>query len=149
MILNGEEWMAEGICTTVDPDMWFPASKQDPNLKAAIKICKTCPVIKNCAAYAERTQQSCGVWGGKLIGIRPKVQFCWHVPRGEACPICLIVSRRERAERKAAVNGPFRCGDCNKTRNHKAKGLCGYCYKKRQKEKEKEKKRQAAEGGTL
>lgn len=99
---QSEEWMADSVCSTVDPEIWFPDRKRDPRLKLAIRLCNECPVILQCADYAKRTGQSCGVWGGKLIGINPKLENCFHVAKGEVCRVCQEINKREREARKEA-----------------------------------------------
>lgn len=59
-----EPWMADGACTTVDPDLFFPAHGDKPAALRAVAICEGCDVRAQCLAYAIRTKQRFGVWGG-------------------------------------------------------------------------------------
>jgi hypothetical protein len=53
------------LCAQTDPEMFFPVSKNDPNTRIAIKLCKACPLLSACKAYAETTPGLYGIWGGK------------------------------------------------------------------------------------
>jgi hypothetical protein len=43
-----------------DPDLWFEPTTET----SAIAACRPCPVREQCAAWATRTRQPYGVWGG-------------------------------------------------------------------------------------
>jgi WhiB family transcriptional regulator, redox-sensing transcriptional regulator len=65
--MNWRDW-AE--CRKFDPEMWFPVSDEDtPKGRAdravAKTICASCPVRRECLAFALDTAQVDGVWGGK------------------------------------------------------------------------------------
>lgn len=65
MLLNTEPWVAEGVCRTIDPDIWFPEKGRSSAL--AKRLCRQCPVVKECLEYALRTERKhgrmYGVWG--------------------------------------------------------------------------------------
>lgn len=70
--VNDEAWRADALCrsdvTVVSPEDWFL-----PNEASALRakaICGRCPVQQACLAYALRTQQSWGVWGGQTSAER-------------------------------------------------------------------------------
>jgi WhiB family redox-sensing transcriptional regulator len=46
-----------------------PAGERGPARRErearAIQVCRDCPVLDLCAAFADRTGQSFGVWGGR------------------------------------------------------------------------------------
>lgn len=46
-----------------DPEAWFPFPGED--YTPAAQLCDTCPLKARCLAWAERTGQTVGVWGGK------------------------------------------------------------------------------------
>ncbi len=48
---------------TADDDPFFGEGEDDE--RAAIAICRLCPVQSECLSYAIRTGQEYGVWGGK------------------------------------------------------------------------------------
>ena len=61
------DWMADGLCRQVDPDLFFPDGRgaavaiQNEKAKA---VCEGCPVKAVCLEWAINTGQSAGVWGG-------------------------------------------------------------------------------------
>lgn len=63
------EWQLQGSCRGKDPDLFFhpegergtSRSKRDLDAKA---ICRSCPVLLQCAAHALRVREPYGVWGG-------------------------------------------------------------------------------------
>ena len=59
---TSEEWKLDGVCRTVDPDLWFPEAGEFG--MAAKRLCKTCPVIQECLQYALDNREKYGVWGG-------------------------------------------------------------------------------------
>jgi WhiB family redox-sensing transcriptional regulator len=57
------EWVSEGVCGQVDPEIMFPdkgGSTQD-----AKRLCMTCPVRVACLTWALDNDEWFGVWGGK------------------------------------------------------------------------------------
>lgn len=75
--------MAEGVCSSIDPDLWFPGKSESS--RPAKRFCNgfggrpPCPVVDLCLDYALRHDERFGVWGGKsererarLKGRRPK-----------------------------------------------------------------------------
>ena len=59
---TSEDWKLDGVCRTVDPDLWFPDAPQTG--AAAKKLCRSCPVIEKCLQYALDNGEMYGVWGG-------------------------------------------------------------------------------------
>jgi WhiB family redox-sensing transcriptional regulator len=60
-------WRSAAACRSADPDLFFPISNSGPALKQAAKakaICATCRVRRECLAFALRTGQVHGIWGG-------------------------------------------------------------------------------------
>lgn len=63
-------WQERGSCQQADPDLFFhPYGERDPSRSrrdaAAVEVCRTCPVVQQCLAYARATAQPYGVWGGE------------------------------------------------------------------------------------
>ena len=58
-------WMAEGVCTGADPELFFPNSRDPHNAQRAKAICRTCPVRTKCLDYALTFEPHAlwGVWG--------------------------------------------------------------------------------------
>jgi WhiB family redox-sensing transcriptional regulator len=61
-LVNHEEWTDAALCAEVGGDAWFPEQGMLPTY--AKSICAQCPVRLDCLAYALRTRQAYGVWGG-------------------------------------------------------------------------------------
>lgn len=57
-----EPWMDEGLCTEVDPDLFFP--EKGGSASQAKKVCSGCPVRERCLNYALTNRIEHGVWGG-------------------------------------------------------------------------------------
>lgn len=75
------QWRLDGSCSTVDPSLHFPEGPKkvrDLQTTTAVKICESCPVLKQCRTYAIETGQQYGVWGGmsehqlSLVARRPR-----------------------------------------------------------------------------
>jgi WhiB family redox-sensing transcriptional regulator len=61
------QWRRAAACRSADPDLFFPISDSGPALEQAAKakaICATCRVRRECLAFALRTGQVYGIWGG-------------------------------------------------------------------------------------
>lgn len=100
LLFQPEPWQDDAVCRRVDPDTWF--SKQQSDVRAAQKICWTCPVINECLNYSLRNREPYGVWGGidekqrrKLLerSGRQAASACaslWHLANGheQPCPNC-------------------------------------------------------------
>lgn len=57
------EWAGDALCLQIgDPDLFFP--EKGCSAKDALHVCWACPVTTDCLAYALRTRQLFGVWGG-------------------------------------------------------------------------------------
>jgi len=60
-------WRSAAACRSADPELFFPISDSGPALEQAAKakaICATCRVRRECLAFALRTEQVHGIWGG-------------------------------------------------------------------------------------
>ncbi len=55
-------WMADGNCRLYPPATFFPSD--GVGVDRARKICKDCPVLSRCLAYALDERIEHGVWGG-------------------------------------------------------------------------------------
>jgi WhiB family transcriptional regulator, redox-sensing transcriptional regulator len=64
---RGEDWRAAAACQDTDPDLFFPVSGSGQSLDQAEQakaVCASCPVRPSCLAFALRTGQAHGIWGG-------------------------------------------------------------------------------------
>ncbi len=62
------DWQSRARCRDTDVDLFFPEGKSGihaEQAEAAVAICRSCEVASECLAYALRTGQSHGIWGGK------------------------------------------------------------------------------------
>jgi WhiB family transcriptional regulator, redox-sensing transcriptional regulator len=81
-----EHWRSLAACRFADPDLFFPISSSGPSVAQVVQakaICAGCPVQRQCLAFALRTHQVHGVWGGlseqeryplrsaTLVGVEP------------------------------------------------------------------------------
>jgi WhiB family transcriptional regulator, redox-sensing transcriptional regulator len=60
-------WRLGAACRSADPDLFFPVSSTGKSLEQVTQakaICARCPVRRECLAFALRTQQFHGIWGG-------------------------------------------------------------------------------------
>ena len=67
-----EPWMADALCTEVDPDAFFP--EKGGSTKEARAVCAECPVQAECLAYALRNDERYGIWGGLSERERKKLR---------------------------------------------------------------------------
>ena len=64
--MGSPEWMREAACRGMPPDLFFPWPGQNALVAAAKVVCSTCPVRRECLAYATAPgkYERSGVWGG-------------------------------------------------------------------------------------
>lgn len=53
---------SQALCTQADPELWFPDSPAAAHGKA-VAICRACPVMQECLAWALATNEEFGIWG--------------------------------------------------------------------------------------
>lgn len=61
------EWRNRAACLEADPELFFPIGSTGPALlqiEEAKDVCRACPVVEPCLAWALETGQDAGVWGG-------------------------------------------------------------------------------------
>lgn len=54
-------WMNDGVCASVDPDLWYPETGVFAHAK---RVCNGCPVKAECLEYALDNSERWGIWGG-------------------------------------------------------------------------------------
>src|SRR5260370_38817788 len=67
MLSTRRHWRSAAACRFADPDLFFPVSSSGQALEQVAEakaICARCPVRRECLAFAQRTGQLHGVWGG-------------------------------------------------------------------------------------
>ena len=60
------DWMDDGTCTQVDPELFFDDTTRD----YALSLCAMCPVLKKCREWAVVTRLPAGVAGGMTATAR-------------------------------------------------------------------------------
>jgi len=71
-------WQEESNCKDIDSDLFFldpqarGKNKRDKE-KAAVKICRSCPVIEQCLNHALSIPEYFGVWGGMTADERNSI----------------------------------------------------------------------------
>lgn len=59
------EWMEQGRCVEVEPELFFPPKGANGQIiRAAKRVCEGCPVRQQCLEYALRNRERFGIWGG-------------------------------------------------------------------------------------
>jgi WhiB family redox-sensing transcriptional regulator len=67
LLVPDDQWRSLAACRSADPDLFFPISSFGQSLAQVAKakaICAGCRVRGECLAFALRTHQVHGVWGG-------------------------------------------------------------------------------------
>lgn len=63
--MNRQPWMDDAECLNYDPEIWFPERRNQSD--TAIEICRTCPVLNDCANWAKTNHYATkyGVWAAR------------------------------------------------------------------------------------
>ena len=71
---NGEvaPWDHFALCAQVDPNLFYP--EKGGSLSQAKRVCKECPVRRECLEYALEADEEYGIWGGKTRPERLKLK---------------------------------------------------------------------------
>lgn len=62
-LITPEPWVQDALCAETDPEIFHPPKGGDTS--SAKDVCRRCDVIEECLAYALRTEEKRGIWGGK------------------------------------------------------------------------------------
>jgi WhiB family transcriptional regulator, redox-sensing transcriptional regulator len=65
--LTERNWRTLAACQSIDPDLFFPVSSAGKSLEQVAEaraVCACCLVRRQCLAFALRTRQANGIWGG-------------------------------------------------------------------------------------
>jgi len=54
--------MDRAACVGKDPELFFSTDPED--VRRAVRVCRECPVIKDCRKYAKRHRIGDGIWAG-------------------------------------------------------------------------------------
>jgi WhiB family redox-sensing transcriptional regulator len=66
---ESREWWPSAACRGIDSSLFFSPEGEHGTLRRAREqhacaVCRRCPVLNQCAAYALSTRQMYGTWGG-------------------------------------------------------------------------------------
>jgi len=108
-------------CQFAEPDLFFPISSSGasgPQVAQAKAICAGCPVRRQCLAFALRTHQVHGVWGGLTEQERHPLNSATlaGVERAQAAEVDAVHARigeramsvAEQSGQRTTVPGPRR-----------------------------------------
>ncbi len=64
-------WRHQAACRDHDPELWFSGNPYEQ--AAALAVCRSCPVVDECRAFADDNNRISGyplqgIWGGKQYG---------------------------------------------------------------------------------
>lgn len=83
-------WRHQAACRDHDPELWFSGKPYEQ--AAALAVCRSCPVVDECRAFADDNNRISGyplqgIWGGKQYGrtSRPVI-----IMRGTATPTARV-----------------------------------------------------------
>lgn len=80
---EGLDWRIGAPCSTVNPDLFFDASEDDPLAEEQAKlICMGCPVASECLDTAMLAREEYGIWGGMTPAERQRYQSTWTRLKG-------------------------------------------------------------------
>lgn len=68
--VGNREWMRQAECDGVADEVMFPSRGESAD--PAREICRRCPVISECSAYALELRIKHGVWGGQTARERAR-----------------------------------------------------------------------------
>ncbi|NNE72406.1 MAG: WhiB family transcriptional regulator [Acidimicrobiales bacterium] len=58
------DWRQQAACRGLDTAIFFPESRKRSDQEAAQRVCRSCPVRRNCLSNALRDGEKRGIWGG-------------------------------------------------------------------------------------
>jgi WhiB family redox-sensing transcriptional regulator len=67
------DWRHQAACRDHDPELWFSGKPYEQ--AAALAICRSCPVVGECRAFADDNDRISGyplqgIWGGRRYGVK-------------------------------------------------------------------------------
>jgi WhiB family redox-sensing transcriptional regulator len=87
-----DAWTRQALCAGhPDRGAWFPENPQDA--KRAKAVCRACPVAAECLAFALKTGQNEGIWGGTTPYERRRLRRAGLSAAPPAVSVALTPSR--------------------------------------------------------
>jgi WhiB family redox-sensing transcriptional regulator len=62
--MNPHAWRDFAICSSLDPELFYPFTSEKVDTDRAKAVCFQCPVIGPCGEYALARREPHGIWGG-------------------------------------------------------------------------------------
>ncbi len=69
--MHDDPWQQRAACRGLDVELFY--STEEDDLRAAVRVCRTCPVRRECLTSAMTSEELFGVWGGTLEHQRRRV----------------------------------------------------------------------------
>ena len=64
-MIRNQAWRLRAACAGRSPNLWFPeGGGHSRATQEALAICRTCPVLMDCAEHALAEPELYGIWGG-------------------------------------------------------------------------------------
>ncbi|WP_405905742.1 MULTISPECIES: WhiB family transcriptional regulator [unclassified Streptomyces] len=68
-LLDAWQWQADAACRGMASAVFFSppgerGHRRRRREQRAVEVCRACPVLDRCAAFAQSTRQLYGIWGG-------------------------------------------------------------------------------------
>ncbi len=82
------EWHDRAACRGKGTELFFPETAGQGHLYEALRICRSCPVEKDCADWAFDNNELFGIWGGKSCRQRRLQRRKKLIPETATCAIC-------------------------------------------------------------
>ncbi|MFD5632420.1 MULTISPECIES: WhiB family transcriptional regulator [Streptomycetaceae] len=95
------QWVKDAACRT-DPDAMYPTNNS-AEIEAAKQICRSCPVIQECAEQALTQREEHGVWGGLSAADRRSVL---RTAQRRQLDAAAIADRIDKARRPSRLRPP-------------------------------------------
>jgi WhiB family redox-sensing transcriptional regulator len=71
------DWRDEAACLGEDPEIFFPLSDSlspGAEARAALSVCRRCPVLLDCRSWAVEHGEDAGIWGATTAAQRRAVR---------------------------------------------------------------------------
>ena len=78
------DWITQAACRGQDPNRWHPHRGDRITSAAAVAVCETCPVARDCLDYAVSNRIDYGIWGG--LSERGRRPFARSAPQHRRPP---------------------------------------------------------------
>ena len=74
--MTATPWVADALCAEIDPDLFMPekGAKGREDTRAAIAVCRQCPVSAQCLEYALTNGIAYGIWGAHSAQDRDRLR---------------------------------------------------------------------------